>query len=67
MQDITIGIIGAGISGIASAKEAIKNGYNVQLFEKNESIGGVWYSKSYPGCRIQTSKESSKKYQITNV
>ena len=60
MQDITIGIIGAGISGIASAKEAIKNGYNVQLFEKNESIGGVWYSKSYPGCRIQTSKESYK-------
>ncbi len=54
----TIGIIGFGVSGIAAAKESIKLGYTIQIFEKNSSLGGVWYSKSYPSCQLQTTKYS---------
>lgn len=54
----TIGIIGFGVSGIAAAKECIKKGYTIQVFEKNTSLGGVWFSKSYPTCQLQTTKYS---------
>ncbi|KAN0026718.1 hypothetical protein ACTFIV_007708 [Dictyostelium citrinum] len=37
-----IGIIGGGPSGIVSAKTAIECGFDVVIFEKNDSIGGVW-------------------------
>lgn len=53
-----IGIIGCGISGIAAAKECIKLGYQIQIFDKESSIGGVWFSKSYPTCKLQTTKYS---------
>ena len=60
MSKSVIGIIGAGVSGIASAKECIKEGYTIKIFEKENSLGGVWYTKSYPGCKLQTSRESYK-------
>lgn len=53
-----IGIIGSGVSGIAAAKEFIKSNYNVKIFEKNSDIGGIWLTKSYPTCRVQTTKKS---------
>ncbi|KAN0025310.1 hypothetical protein ACTFIU_003570 [Dictyostelium citrinum] len=37
-----IGIIGGGPSGIVSAKTANECGFDVVIFEKNDSIGGVW-------------------------
>jgi dimethylaniline monooxygenase (N-oxide forming) len=52
----TIGIIGFGVSGIAAAKECLKKGFKIQIFEKNSSLGGVWFSKSYPTCQLQTTK-----------
>jgi phytoene dehydrogenase-like protein len=33
-------IIGAGIGGIATAVYLAKNGYDVEVFEKNSSAGG---------------------------
>lgn len=30
----SIGIIGAGVSGLSSAKEALQKGFNITLFEK---------------------------------
>jgi len=53
-----IGIIGCGVSGIASAKEFIKGNYNIKIFEKNSDIGGTWLTKSYPSCRVQATKNS---------
>ncbi len=35
-----IAVIGGGISGLSAASYAAKNGYEVHLFEKNETIGG---------------------------
>ena len=59
-MDIKVCIIGAGISGIASAKEFIKKGYQVTIIEKNPSIGGVWLTKSYKKCQVQNSKVNYK-------
>jgi dimethylaniline monooxygenase (N-oxide forming) len=35
-------IIGAGVSGIISAKLCLDQGLKPQIFEKSDSIGGVW-------------------------
>lgn len=40
MSKKTIGIIGAGIGGLASAALLAKDGYKVIVFEKNEQVGG---------------------------
>ena len=37
-----VAIIGAGPAGIISARNAIKAGHSVVLFEKNTRIGGIW-------------------------
>ncbi|KAK9101589.1 hypothetical protein Scep_025019 [Stephania cephalantha] len=47
-----VGIIGAGISGIAAAKQLRR--HNPVVFEASESIGGVWKHCSYKSTRLQT-------------
>ncbi|KAL3532736.1 hypothetical protein ACH5RR_006257 [Cinchona calisaya] len=47
-----IGIIGAGISGIAAAKQLQK--YKPIVFEATESFGGVWRHCSYSSTKLQT-------------
>lgn len=42
-QKLNIAVIGAGPSGIISAKNAIDQGHNVTIFEKTGTLGGVWY------------------------
>lgn len=37
-----VAIIGAGISGVASAAHLLQRGVKVTLFERNSSAGGVW-------------------------
>jgi dimethylaniline monooxygenase (N-oxide forming) len=52
-----IGIIGAGISGLAAAKAFMEQGYEVLLLEKAGSLGGVWeQSRFYIGMTTQTTK-----------
>ncbi len=34
-------IIGAGISGLVTAKTFIEEGYTVTIFEKQKKVGGV--------------------------
>ena len=51
-------IIGIGVSGLVSAKHCLENGFGITVFEKNSDIGGVWFSKSYPDIRLQTTKNS---------
>ncbi len=37
-----VAIIGAGPSGLVSAKEALESGLTPTVFEKSESVGGLW-------------------------
>jgi 4-hydroxyacetophenone monooxygenase len=53
-SDLSIGIIGAGMSGIAAAI-ALKNaGIPFDVIEKNPAVGGTWYENTYPGCGVDT-------------
>lgn len=55
----TIGIIGAGISGLVAAKTLKEHGFNVVIFEKDSEVGGVWASsRHYPGITTQNTKDS---------
>lgn len=47
-----IGIIGAGISGIAAAKQL--SSHSPVVFEATDSIGGVWKHCSYNSTKLQT-------------
>ncbi|GAA5951829.1 hypothetical protein JCM21900_004158 [Sporobolomyces salmonicolor] len=37
-----IAIIGAGLTGVSSAAHAVDHGFDVVIFEAEESVGGVW-------------------------
>lgn len=39
---LNVAIIGAGPSGIVSAKYAIEQGFKVTVYEQGEEVGGVW-------------------------
>jgi cation diffusion facilitator CzcD-associated flavoprotein CzcO len=55
----TIGIIGAGLSGIVTAKTCLEYGYDVKVFEKDTELGGVWASsRRYVGVRTQNTKDT---------
>lgn len=41
-KQLNVVVIGAGISGLASAKNAIDAGYNVTIYEQAEGLGGIW-------------------------
>ncbi len=45
-------IIGGGLSGICTAvKLKHEMGYdNFIVLERNDSVGGTWYTNTYPGC-----------------
>src|SRR5690606_19394073 len=47
-------IIGAGMSGIVAAIKLREAGVACTLFEKSDSVGGVWYQNTYPGCGVDT-------------
>ncbi|XP_072980403.1 probable flavin-containing monooxygenase 1 [Typha angustifolia] len=47
-----VAIIGAGISGLAAAKQLAR--FNPMVFEATSSIGGVWKHCSYRSTRLQT-------------
>ncbi|HLA52180.1 MAG TPA: NAD(P)-binding domain-containing protein [Flavitalea sp.] len=55
----TIGIIGAGLSGLVTAKTCLEYGYEVKVFEKDPELGGVWASsKRYAGVSTQNTKDT---------
>jgi hypothetical protein len=52
-------VIGAGVSGLVSAKTFLEEGYEVTLFEKRQGLGGVWErSRTYPGLSIQNPRDT---------
>lgn len=49
-KDVSIGIIGAGMSGMLMAIKLIRQGKtNFKVFEKSHKVGGVWRENRYPG------------------
>jgi NADPH-dependent 2,4-dienoyl-CoA reductase/sulfur reductase-like enzyme len=51
-RPIKVIVVGAGFSGLAFAREVeTKRLANVQLqvYEKNASVGGTWFENRYPG------------------
>jgi cation diffusion facilitator CzcD-associated flavoprotein CzcO len=57
MQKKFVAIVGAGISGLATAKAFLSQGHAVTVFEKLDTLGGVWSpARRYPGLRIQISR-----------
>jgi 4-hydroxyacetophenone monooxygenase len=53
-QAFTVGIIGAGLSGLNCAVHLKRAGIPFTVFEKNPEVGGTWYENSYPGARVDT-------------
>lgn len=53
-----VGVIGAGISGLAAAKAFAARGHTVTIIERSGDLGGVWEpARSYPDVQTQSPKE----------
>ena len=51
-RTFTVGIIGAGMSGLLAAHRFRQAGMEVTIFEKRSDVGGTWFDNTYPGCRV---------------
>lgn len=55
----TVGIIGAGVSGLVTAKTMREHGFSVVVFEKEVELGGVWAStRRYPNVTTQNPRDT---------
>ena len=52
----TVGIVGAGVAGLATARELIAQGTECTVFERSQTLGGVW-SDGYLNFGVQVQKE----------
>jgi cation diffusion facilitator CzcD-associated flavoprotein CzcO len=54
-----VGIIGAGISGLVTAKTLLEEGFEVTVFETEDEVGGVWArARRYPGVATQNPRDT---------
>src|SRR5215469_15994738 len=51
-----VGIIGAGVAGLATAKTLLANGLACTIFERGDKLGGVW-ANGYSNFGVQVQKE----------
>lgn len=56
-------VIGAGISGLSSAKHLLAQGYNVTIYEQASEIGGTWFYTNQTGKDMYGVKIHSAMYQ----
>ena len=52
----TVGIVGAGVAGISTAKILMGDGYECTIFERRDELGGVW-ADGYLNFGVQVQKE----------
>lgn len=49
-DDTSVGILGAGLSGLAVGMALIRAGHDTfSLYEEQPDVGGTWYRNTYPG------------------
>ncbi|HEX6631749.1 MAG TPA: NAD(P)-binding protein, partial [Gemmatimonadaceae bacterium] len=54
-----IGIVGAGLSGLVTARTLLDDGCQVTVFESEDEVGGVWArSRRYPGLHTQNPRDT---------
>ena len=54
-----VAVIGAGVSGLATARALSAAGFEVVVYEERDDVGGVWSaSRRYPGVRTQNDKRT---------
>lgn len=53
-DDLSVVIIGAGMSGLSLAFKLEAAGIDYRIVEKNVEIGGTWLENVYPGCGVDT-------------
>ena len=47
-------VIGAGVSGIYQIKRLVDAGFDAELLEADDDLGGTWYRNRYPGARFDS-------------
>lgn len=52
LDETTVTIIGAGISGLAMAVKLTELGLPYEILERQAAIGGTWQFNDYPGARV---------------
>lgn len=57
-QNYKVLVIGAGMSGLLSAKRLKEAGIPFEVVEKNADVGGTWYENTYPGCRVDSANHT---------
>jgi 4-hydroxyacetophenone monooxygenase len=53
-RDFPVVIIGAGISGLVAALRLREAGIPFVVLERNDDVGGVWLTNTYPGAGVDT-------------
>jgi 4-hydroxyacetophenone monooxygenase len=51
---VSVLVIGAGVSGLATAIKMEEAGIPYTVLERNDSVGGTWLVNRYPGCGVDT-------------
>lgn len=47
-------IVGAGMAGMAAALECAAAGIDFEIIDRNDEVGGTWYTAVYPGIGVDT-------------
>lgn len=57
-HDVDVLVIGAGVSGISTAIQLIRQykTRSFELIEKSDNVCGTWWLNSYPGCGCDVSQ-----------
>jgi 4-hydroxyacetophenone monooxygenase len=53
-EGFRVAIIGAGIAGLTAALACADAGIEFQIFDRNDEVGGTWYTTTYPGIGVDT-------------
>ena len=57
-NDVSVVIVGAGMSGLLAAHRLQQSGVPVTILEKNSDLGGTWHENTYPGCRVDVANHT---------